>query len=164
MKNLMHYLSVSFAVTVFVFVVGCGSTGSSLPTIDARGTVTFAGDPVDDATVVFSPTTAGGRAATARTDASGGFVLTTLRPDDGALEGSYKVMIHKVTTTGGISAEEYEKNYEAYTTGEMKMPKEVTENVLPEVYSDLETTPLTATVNRDGDNKFAFDLLSKKKN
>ena len=104
----------------------------------------------------------GGRAATARTNASGGFVLTTLRPDDGALEGEYKVMIHKVTTTGGISAEEYEKNYEAYTTGKMRMPKEVTENVLPEVYSDLETTPLTATVNRDGDNKFAFDLLSKK--
>jgi len=139
-------------------MAGCGSAGSSLPTLDARGIVTLAGSPVADATVVFSPTAPGGRAATARTDASGAFILSTLRPNDGALEGSYQVMIHKLTTTGGMSREEYEKNYEALTTGKMKMPKEVTKNELPEVYQTLETTPLSATVKSGQTNDFAFDL------
>lgn len=157
--KLAKVVSKLFLLTfVYAFTVGCGSAGSSLPTLDARGIVTFAGSPVADATVVFSPTTPDGRAATARTDDSGAFILSTLRPNDGALQGNYKVMIHKLTTTGGMSREEYEKNYEALTTGKMKMPKEVTKNELPEVYQTLETTPLSATVKSGQTNDFAFDL------
>jgi len=152
----------SVAALLTLVVAGCGTTGSSLPTLDARGTVTLDGVPVEDATVVFSPAETGGRAATARTDATGVFTLSTLRPNDGALAGRYQVMIHKVTTTGGMTPEEYEKNYDALTAGTMKMPEEVTKNQLPEVYRSLETTPLVAEVKSGQANEFAFDLATGK--
>ncbi len=146
------------AASLSMATVGCGTSARSLPTIDARGIVTFEGDAVRNATVVFSPTKPGGRAATARTNGSGRFILSTLRPNDGALEGDYKVMIHKLTTTGGMTAKEYEENYEALTSGEREMPEEVTENALPEMYGDPETTLLTATVEPDKTNYFRFNL------
>lgn len=146
-------------IAVLLFSAGgCGSGGASLPTVDAGGSVTLAGTPVEGATVVFSPTETGGRAATAQTDSTGAFVLSTLRPEDGALAGSYRVMIHKITTTGGMSPEEYEKHYEAITAGKMKVPKETTTNELPEVYRAVETTPLSATVKTGEANEFVFEL------
>lgn len=146
---------------VSTMIFGCGSGGSSLPTVGVRGTVSLNSQPVEGATVVFGPSDVAGRTATGITDSSGRFYLTTMRPGDGALVGNYKVTVHKLSTTGGMSQEEYEKNYEALTTGKMQVPPVVTENALPEIYRSADTTPLVVDVKDTGGNQFSFELTKK---
>jgi len=146
---------------VLTMSFGCGSGGSSLPTVGVRGTVFLDSQPVEGATVVFGPSDAAGRTATGVTDSSGQFQLTTMSPGDGSLVGNYKVTVHKLSTTGGMSQEEYEKNYEALTTGKMQVPPVVTKNALPEIYRGTDTTPLVAEVKDTGGNQFSFELTKK---
>lgn len=88
-------------------------------------------------------------------------MLTTGQAGDGALEGSYKVVIHKIYKTGGISPEEYEKNYDAITSGKMKVSDEVTHNDVPVAYGSKETTSLSVDVKGGQSNNFKFDISAK---
>jgi hypothetical protein len=116
--------------------------------VPAGGTVTFRGEPVAEATVVFV-TQRDGRFynAIARTDSAGRFKLQTFRPQDGAVPGSHTVKIEKITTTEKPADLPLEAGFTPVETSH-----------LPKKYRSPETSGLTAEVTATGTNEFTFAL------
>jgi hypothetical protein len=152
------------AMTLIVatgMIAGCG--GASGPDRPDRtpvsGTVTFAGVPVSDAIVVFSPATEGsGRGATGITDAEGNFVLGTFEKDDGAVSGEYIVLVSKLEQQES-SVNAIDESDPAYN-GEPTQAQLESEsrNLLPESFSKRESSGLKATVGTDPVEGLKFDL------
>ncbi len=146
--------SLAAAITLgLVVVAGCGTNAPKRegpPTYPVSGTVTQAGTSVTDATVRFESAD-GSKGATGRTDAQGEYTLSTFAAGDGALAGDYRVTIVKMEGDGAQAVSEDDPNYTgAEEEVEMK-------NVLPEKYSNAETSDLTATVT-EGTNTLDFPL------
>ena len=120
-------------------VVGCGGSGAG--TIPAKGIVTLKGQPLADAVVSFYP--AQGRPANGQTNAQGEFSLSTFKPNDGALPGSYQVGI----TEPAVMPAEGD-----YSIPEPKAPR------WPVKYTDPKQSGLTAEVKAGAENNFKFDL------
>jgi hypothetical protein len=152
-----------------MMLLGCGGGGGSLDTVPISGVVTLDGTPVEGANVVFAPTSGDGSAASGVTDSSGRYQLTTQDPNDGALPGSYMVMISKSTvgqdaTTEavkpGMSSEEATKAaMEAFEAGGQAEPEFVDE--LPAKYKNPSTSGFTADVAKGGQTEFDFALTSE---
>jgi hypothetical protein len=127
------------AALILVFAAGC--SGAKLGQVS--GVVTVDSVPVSTGTIMFVP--ADGKAAVGSIGAGGRFTLTTFQPDDGALVGSHKVTIHATKVGAGTmvpaSFEEEMKGMK----GKVLVPGRV-EWIVPEKYSQLATTDLTATV------------------
>ena len=117
--------------------LGCGPSRPAL--LPAEGLVTLDGKPLADAAVVFQPK-AGGRPASARTDATGRFKVGTYKPQDGALPGEHTVTIVAVESTGRPNAEDIRW-------------------ITPKKYSNA-ASGLSATVAA-GSKEFTFDLSSQ---
>jgi hypothetical protein len=150
------------AVVGTVFAFGCEQAADRPATYPVTGQVTLNGEPVDGATVTFVPS-GEGQAASAVTDASGNYALSTFGADDGAVPGQYNVKIVKYPGSepaaagagGEYTDEMYQEGYGgAADTGEEAAEPE---NLLPEKYADASTSGLTATV-QEGDNNFDFAL------
>jgi hypothetical protein len=134
--------------------VGCGAKSELEGVVPAAGTVTYQGQPIEGAAVIFSPE-AGGTAAAGRTDASGRFQLTTLTANDGALPGKYQVGISKIEGGGStVTAEEAAKSM---TFAHGPAPAAPVKDLLPEKYK-LGKSEQTAEVTVGGANEFSFDL------
>src|SRR5580704_9537536 len=88
----------SFALTGFA-IVGCGPQAPALKTAPVAGTVTYNGNAVEGAQVVFSPVNKNDRSAVGTTDASGRFTVQTPvggeKMAKGALAGDYSVVVVK---------------------------------------------------------------------
>jgi hypothetical protein len=162
-------LKTMLAGLTVVAVLGCGQK-SPLDTVPISGTVKLDGTPVEGAKVVFAPTSTTGSAASGVTDSSGRYELTTLTPGDGALAGSYVVMISKTEQVGGdavsqavkpgMSDEEATKAaMEAYVAGGEAEPEFTDE--LPAKYKDPATSGFKAEVSKEGQKEFNFDLKSE---
>jgi hypothetical protein len=110
------------------------------------GTVTFNGNPVEGANVIFNPSTGSGQtlASQAVTGADGRFELKThIGAGEfkiGIVPGQYDVTISKLDTSG-ISS----------TLGPPK-------DLLPRIYRDPSTSGLKADVSADRENDFPFSL------
>jgi len=150
--NMRQVQLAGFLSSVLLFSVwmsGCGQSGPK--TAQAMGVVTYKGQPVEGANVMFSPTTQGqGVAAMAVTDAAGKFTLQTAQGKPGAVPGEYVVMITKM---------------EMVPTGE-KVPKPeggmedvmTTKHLLPEKYRFPSSTPLKVKIEEGKVNEFQFNL------
>lgn len=164
MVRLAGRLLLAAAVLV---VAGCGGAGTR-DTVPVSGKVTLDDTPVEGATVVFTPTSGEGAAATGKTDAAGVYTLTTRDPNDGAKPGTYLVSISKTETVDptagaikpGMTEEEATRAaYEAYEKAGKKEPT-VTEH-LPAKYKNPATSGFKAEVTKGGKNVFDFPLSSK---
>ena len=133
---------------VLVLAIGCRGGDAKLGTTPVSGTVRFKGEPVADAVVNFLPKSSGVRGAVGRTDASGRFELTTLARNDGAMPGSYDVVISKQE---GAPAD-------SKPTGLPDTGPPQAKDLLPIKYKSASTSGLTAEVKSRGANKFDFDL------
>ncbi|MHB8897521.1 MAG: carboxypeptidase-like regulatory domain-containing protein [Thermoguttaceae bacterium] len=151
-------------------VSGCGGDSSDVGTVKADGVVTLDGSPVEGATVTFAPKAKEGRAATGLTDASGKFSLTTVQAGDGAMPGSYDVVVSKmVGGTSQVTARTQEEYYAEVkkrqgAPGGGEKPgadASAAKNELPEKYSVKERSGLTADVAAGAENSFKLDLSSK---
>jgi len=92
-----------FIVLSCFLLIGC--KGSGRPTIaPVRGTVTYHGRPVADATVVFLCQGAP-RLAVGKTDAQGNYQLTTYESNDGAVLGNHVVTVKKYKENAGHAGE-----------------------------------------------------------
>jgi len=137
-------------LVVAACMVACVGCGPSRPeTAMVSGRVTYQGKSVVEGTIVFQPEQ--GRPAMGSLAADGSYTLTTFDPGDGALLGRHRVMIEArritVPALPGGAADE--------SVGTYGPPK--VEWLVPEKYSRLETTPLTAEV-KEGENTIDFDL------
>jgi hypothetical protein len=119
---------------------GCGSKNPA--TYSVTGTVTYRGKPVENAGVMFMPSS--GRPASARTDAQGRFTLRTYKDGDGAVEGENVVCITKMAPAPGDKTKDP-------MLGNMI-------SLLPQCYSTPITSPLKVTVNAKGPNEFSLEL------
>ncbi len=135
------------------FFVGCGGGGGEdqwtkdrPKVVPVSGTVTYKGEVVEGADVVFR--SAGQKnPAYALTDAEGRFELTTFDQGDGAVPGSHQVRISKI-----VVEQPEIKDPEGI------IPPTKEENHLPAKYNDFEKSKLTATVQEEGENDFKFEL------
>ncbi len=81
--------------TIGLLLIGCSKDKKLPATIPVTGVVTYKGEPLADANVMFVPVDPKGRSANGKTDANGKFVLKTYvgasHELTGALEGDYKI-------------------------------------------------------------------------
>jgi hypothetical protein len=134
---------IPLGILVLAALTGCAGKG----TTPVKGVVMLEGTPVADATVVFMPDgQGGGRPASGFTLSDGGFQLTTYQLDDGALPGTYRVLVQKTAPArdpGTAERSALEKVKAKYT--EKSSPRVKTPG-LPSPYTNFETTPLRCTV------------------
>jgi hypothetical protein len=147
-----------WAVTVLLAVAsGCGryhedDWSRAWPArVPASGVVRLDGEAVDGATVVFV-TERGGKFynAVGRSDSSGHFQLKTFRPKDGAVPGTHRVQIEKLTFSDPPADLPPEAGYTPVETSH-----------LPKRYRSTKTSGLTAEVTEAGPNEFVFELSTK---
>ncbi len=144
---------------------GCG--GRSMQ--PAGGRVLVDGVPVKDGAVTFYPIEPG-RAASASIMEDGTFVLSSDNPNDGLPEGEYKVTIVADTWTANVSEKEMkameamQKKQGAIEDSSMMSGGGKLTHIVPAIYNDIATTPLTQKVIKSSTpQEFIFDLPSKKK-
>ncbi len=77
---------------LLAIIAGCGRGG--LDTVPVSGRVTYQGAPLPAGTITFSPNNKdSGHAAWGDLDAEGRYTLTTIKTNDGALPGEYRVAV-----------------------------------------------------------------------
>lgn len=131
------------AIVALAFATGAGCGGDSgLVVHSVTGAVTQDGAPVADAVVGFSPATPvdGFAGAQATTDAQGRFdviipAVAGKQQLHGLPPGQYHVTVVKMQSGPGAAS--------------LSNPPK---NVLPAKYATPESSPLSATVNADGEN------------
>ncbi|RIK75299.1 MAG: hypothetical protein DCC67_15475 [Planctomycetota bacterium] len=127
---------------------GCGERSQRVETFPAAGIVAMGGQPVDGATVEFTPVASatGVAGAQARTDASGRFEMSIML-DNGR------------TTQPGLPAGEYRVTITKYEApaGEASLARPP-RNILPAKYQSPDSTPFSATVKPESENHFTFSL------
>ncbi len=139
-----------------VVLVGCsGGTDKSKAnrpqTAIAKGVVTYAGKPLDDALIIFVPESNEGTAASAVTDSSGGFSMMAFPPEDGAVPGKYKVTVSKMIEPPVAIIDE-----SAHDAPPPKASKP--RSLIPLKYSQPHTSNLTAEVPQKGAETLQIDL------
>ncbi|QDT55104.1 hypothetical protein Pan44_31460 [Caulifigura coniformis] len=140
---------------LFLCVAGCSSSDPDAKLnrpsrVPVSGVVTFKGRPIADADVTFMNETAN-TTGTGRTDSEGQFALTTFRDLDGAVPGDQKVAIRRVDVVNK-TPEDVD-----VSAGGVAVPPEI-HWIVPEKYSDLRKSGLTASVTEAGPNHFEFAL------
>jgi hypothetical protein len=140
----ISHLALLLTLGTLALAPGC-QQGSVSGTVPVSGTVTYRGQPVAGATVMFL----GGpqsRPAVAVTDASGAYHLQTL-DSDGALPGQYTVLVTKTDAPPAddrpVSMDEAAKN-----RGQAIQPKQL----LPAKYADPAKSPLKIEVSAGKSN------------
>ena len=79
---------------LFILALSVGCADKGVPVVYVTGKVLFEGQPLDEASVTFSPTTSEGREASGRTNANGEFLLLTQGATrTGCVPGSYRVTV-----------------------------------------------------------------------
>lgn len=148
----MTLVKIALCLLATIAICGCGS--STPDTVKVTGIVTYNGEPVDGATVVFGPATGEGRAATGTTGPDGRFELSTFDEGDGALPGSYVIAISKTEVTGGMTPDQ---EHEALKAGKkVEGPKTIEH--LPVRYKDATKSGLAEEVLAGEKNDFVFEL------
>ena len=155
-------------------LAGCNLASSG--TIAVSGKVTKGGQPVSGAAVTFVPTATDGKAASGTTDSSGIYKLTTFVNGDGALPGSYKVIVTKfpIAASAGSSVggeanptdvdaayKAAEKQGRNVLNPSGQEPAVTQTNELADKFANADTSGFTAEVKAGGSNSFDFDVTGK---
>ncbi len=167
-RNLRHQAGRWLGLACLFGIVGCGGNG----VVSISPTFTMDGAPLAEASVTFVRTDGEqGRASFGVTDSQGVAQLTTYEPFDGVMPGSYKVVVIKAPK-GPAVMEQFTEPEPGDTealirmsamSGMIAQPQaraRFKRTLLPEVYSDPGTTPLSCTITSAGDSP-AFEIDSK---
>ena len=148
-----------------LLLAGC-SGGGALTTEYVEGVVTFDGQPVAEATVMFVPVAEGqGLSATGMTDAQGVYRLTaanlegkTAAPGTGTLPGEYYVGVIKSVSETPMSEEEAHEKGVPYVATQAGEAPPITHEI-PQKYNNPKESGLKATV-QSGKNTIPLELTS----
>jgi hypothetical protein len=136
---------------LLITAFGCGGS-DKVKVYPVSGTVTFDGEPMKGGgSIAFVPTGKdAGKAPGGEIDENGNYVLNTYVEGDGAMAGSFRVVISQVTS------EEPESTPDG--TPPPKQSAGLAQRYfIPAVYSDFANSPLKATVEESA-NEINFDL------
>lgn len=140
-----------------VFLCGCGPGFDGVP---VTGTVTFQQKGVEGATVTFIFDDGEGLDATAITDASGNFQMTTAdvgKVFNGVLPGKYRVTVRKYEAAPSSSSNGTASGLpDGISPPGQKHP--ASKQLLPVLYGSATKTPLDAVVEKGKKNHFEFHL------
>jgi len=138
--------------SVLVFVAGLVTTGcnseDTLPREKVSGTVTLAGNPLDEGTISFMPTDPALPGTGASAPISNGSYEVSR--DQGLVPGPYRVTVSKI-------GESSKKSTAKAQPGDGDAP--ATKELIPSKYNTA--TTLKADVVKDGKNVFDFPLAAK---
>jgi len=162
----LHYSPILSFFFVLIITVGCSS--DSIPVQPVTGTITYKGEPLGCANIMFVPTDGSGRGASALTEPNGVFSLNTpAAKKEGAMVGEYSVFVEKSITVDSSGKEYVPKpstngnlqpwdpgyNHSSEGDSVVTHPK----SVIPAKYNDPQNPLLTATVQK-GKNVCNFNL------
>ena len=152
-------------------IVGCSGDGTAgrKPTHAVQGTVTLAGAPVANATVMFTPAGSDQRVATGQTDDNGKYTLTTYDTGDGAIVGEYRVLVirsakkadtGKAVTDHDAFQKARASGSDPTATGSHDAAESSAGSVssLPGKYADVDSTDLTGIVEAGKENVIDLKL------
>jgi hypothetical protein len=130
---------------------GCGE--SSLPGLyPVKGKILYKGEPIGEVGISFRPAVQvpGARSATAISADDGTFVLRTLKPDDGAYPGEYKIVLTKIVLSASP---------EVFKVKILDPKWEYTgTNIFPPKYQDPAKTDLSFTVEKKKNNYVEINI------
>jgi hypothetical protein len=140
----------ALVVATCFFGFGCGGPPGLPDMVPIRGTVAYNGKMLTEGTVIYAPTSSEGRQARGTIQADGSFRLTTLRENDGAQQGDYKIVVIALEPHPGEppSREEVEAAGGLIKRGYL----------VPEKYTSAATTDLTDLVNDDHSGVMEIEL------
>lgn len=142
-----------------LLLVGCVRSGPDVEYVE--GTIHMAGQPLAGATISFSPAAgSAGLPAYALTDANGVYRLTAAqggRFGGGTTVGEYVVTVSKVINTDEPLPIE-DPNDPRYGQPTRPSSPRSEQNQVPEIFRDVQSSPLRASVTAQGSNKFDFVL------
>ncbi|MDR3232137.1 MAG: hypothetical protein LBT46_00460 [Planctomycetaceae bacterium] len=146
----MKHIIIITLLIVTLSIAGCGQRGlKGLSKVS--GTITLNGQPLEGATISFSPQTPDTRGAAALSGAGGNFQVTTLHSNDGVQPGEYLISVSKIESEGILPAAEVRrigaKNYHPQRT-----------QMVPEKYLKAETSDLKITVRKGRNDKLILTL------
>ena len=149
----MRPIRTSLVVVIVVAAAlgGCGGASDAPALGRVTGTVTYLGQPLANATVVFLPERPGVRSASGITDQNGRFELMSDIPGDGAVLGKHRVTITARAPDQPLTAEQ---QLALQSTGISPPPAKA---LIPEKFFRFDTSGLTAEV-KSGANTSNFDL------
>jgi hypothetical protein len=140
---------------------GCSSEPERPPSYPITGTVTWKGEPVEGARVVFVPAAEGVEPAVGITDAQGRYSATTFSNGDGAQAGDYQVKVSKYDVTPPTREEmekykelTYEQEQAIYSEDELPTPP--AKNLLPKKYESETTSGISHKVT---DGPSTLDII-----
>jgi hypothetical protein len=138
--------------TVFLLVTGCQKSGLD-GLYPVKGKITSNGEPLEGISITLSPVSKASdkRPASALSDKNGNFSLTTLKPNDGAFPGEYKVSFSKV-----ISSMTYEQIREIEMSGKNAFYE--TRDAIPEKYRHVDTSDVTLTIKAGRNPVWLIDI------
>lgn len=150
----MHRVRADQLLALIVVVIsGCGTQtdrwkDAPPETAPVSGVVTFQGEPLEGAIVVFQPNAPTGMGASAVTDDDGRFELRTFPPDLGAVPGRYTVSIMKTEILEPSDSTENEDD----------PPPIRAISLIPEKYGIPTESKLSAEIPDEGIDSLVFDL------
>lgn len=151
-----HALVPGCALIGMLLTLGCSSSADKWTemrpkVVPVTGTVLYNGQPLANATVTFTNSSAG-RSAFANTDANGNFTLTTFKSGDGAVPGLQQVTVRKSEVLPG-------KAPAVDASESLHLPPPPEERwLIPKRYGKVETSGLTAEVKDSGKNSIVLEL------
>lgn len=144
-------------LVLLVLITGCNNPETG--TVPASGVVTYAGALVEGAEVAFIPqdTASDARPARGTTGSRGEFTINTYFNSKvdarGARPGQYTVTIRKLAAPEGMTIDEWQM---ASFNDPSSVPS--LRSLVPEKYSNMDASGLSATIEKDGENRFKFEL------
>lgn len=148
MFDLLQKKGIACLLLAAVVCAGCDSGPQMAP---VEGRVTLDGEPLKFGTVMFQHEK-GGQPAKGEIQPDGSFVLSTFRPEDGAVVGNQKVRI------SCFSSEDPAIKAQGGPQGDS-----LGQLLIPQKYAAFGTSGLRVEVKPDGNEPFAFELESGKK-
>ncbi len=149
--RLLNPIPLFLVLVVAATLSGCSGKANGPELARVKGTVTFQGQPLKNATVVFLPAQQGVRLASGTTDDNGRFELMTDVPGDGAVLGKHRVTITVRAVEQSLTQEEQSALLLAGKSVPQGKP------LIPEKYFQFETSGLSAEV-KESANTVNFDL------
>lgn len=165
MKNSKFFVVACLILGLVCCVSGCKKNPGY---VKVTGTVTFEGAPLDGASLMFYSQESGGEGGGGKTGADGTYTVTSAGASEGGqglLPGTYKVTVAKyedVKSEDDIAFEKGEIDYDELqkrkAAGGAYAKTAAAKPLTPAQYIREDSTPLSITVEKGGNNVFDFTL------
>lgn len=137
-----------WAALAMIALAGCGGGGPT--TYPVSGRVTYKGQPVTTGEIRYLPADkAQGHIARGAIDAQGAFELTTFKPGDGVLSGSYQVTISSYDPHVGEPGRDESAGTEDLATATKRRTPPPRKSRIPVRYARIKDSGLSDTVDDD---------------